>query len=101
MPQGNTGRLEIIVRDATTREGVPGVPGTVTFKFPTEPAGPSTTFLTDPRGVALFPGLGTGNYVMKLGEEYRALPFRDYIWIDPGDQKRVEIPVNRTVKVSV
>jgi hypothetical protein len=99
--QSSTGRLEIIVRDAKTREGLPGVPVTVTFKYPTEPAGPSTTLVTDPRGIAVFSALGTGNYLMKLGEGYKPLPYTEYTFIDPGKEKRIEISVNRTASVSV
>lgn len=99
--QSTTGRLEIIVHDANTREGVPGVPVTVTFKFPDEPAGPSTTLVTDPRGLAVFSALGEGMYRIKLGEEYRALPFTDYILLDPGDQKHLDLAVNRIANVSV
>jgi hypothetical protein len=101
LQQGATGRVEIMVRDANTREGVPGVPVTLTFKFPTEPAGPSTTLLTDPRGLAAFSALGAGNYIIKLGDAFRPLPFTEYIWVDAGDQKRVELAVNRIANVSV
>jgi hypothetical protein len=99
--QSTTGRVEIMVRDANTREGVPGVPVTLTFKFPNEPAGPSTTLVTDPRGLAVFSALGEGMYRIQLGEEFRPLPFTDYVLLDPGDQKRLDLEVNRIANVSV
>jgi Carboxypeptidase regulatory-like domain len=99
--QSMTGRVEIMVRDANTREGVPGVPVTLTFKFPNQPAGPSTSLLTDPRGLAVFSALGEGMYTIKLGETFKPLPFTDYVLLDGGDQKRLELAVNRIANVSV
>src|SRR5688572_32741721 len=99
--QSTTGRVEILVRDASTREVLPGVPVTLTFKFPTEPAGPSTSLLTDPRGLAVFSGLATGNYIIKFGDGFKPLPFTEYVWIDAGDQKRVDVVVNRIAIVRV
>jgi hypothetical protein len=99
--QGNTARIEIVLRDAATREAVPGVPVTVTLKYPLEPAGPSTTLLTDPRGIAVFSGLTAAPYLIKLGESYRTSGFNDFILLEPGDQKQFEILVNRTANVSV
>jgi len=93
--QSTTGRVEILVRDANTNEGVPGVPVTLTLKVPDELASPSMTLLTDPRGLAAFPALGEGTYSINVGEEFRPLPFTDYLVLDPGGQKRLDLAVNR------
>ena len=62
--QGETGRVEVVVRDATTKQLLVGIPITLTYKFPNEPSGFSSTVLTDPRGVAQFPGVVTGRYLI-------------------------------------
>ncbi len=70
--------------DTNTREAVPGVPVTLTLKFPTEPEGPSTTIVTDPRGLATFTALSAGSYIMKISAErleVGALP--TYALVDP------------------
>jgi hypothetical protein len=99
--QGNTARIEILIRDAATRDAVPGVPVIVTLKYPLEPAGPSTTLLTDPRGIAVFSGLTAAPYLIRLGESYKPNGFNDFILLEPGDRKQFEILVNRTASVSV
>ena len=99
--QGTTGRVEIMVRDANTSEGVPGVPVTLTFQFPNETAGTSMTLVTDPRGLAVFSALGEGIYRVRLAEEFRPLPFTDYVLLDPGGQKRLDLAVSRIANVSV
>jgi hypothetical protein len=37
LQQGTSGTVEITIRDASTREGIVGVPVTLTYKLPTEP----------------------------------------------------------------
>jgi hypothetical protein len=68
----STGRLDIVVRDANTHEGVSGVPVTLTLRVPNEPAGLSGTAFTDPRGLAIFSALGVGSYAIRLGEGFQA-----------------------------
>jgi hypothetical protein len=101
LPQSQTGRIEVTVLDGTTDEPVSGVGVTVTFKFPLEPAGPSTTLYSDPRGRLVFSALPTGNYQFNVAgrEDLRAPVFPD-IWIDPGDQKKVDVRVRRVFTVT-
>src|SRR5262245_48833712 len=84
-----------------TGDVLPGVPVTLTFKFPTEPAGPASTLLTDPRGVAVFSGLAAGSYVPSFGKGYRPSTTISYLLIDSGDRKRLELSVRRVATVSV
>jgi hypothetical protein len=98
----STGRVEILVRDASTSEGIPGVPVSLTFRLPNEPSRPPTTLITDPRGVATFSALSVGSYAVSIGEGYQAqagsLPAS--ILIDPGTQRRVEIAARRIANVT-
>jgi hypothetical protein len=98
--QGETARLEIVVRDSGTRDGVAGVPVTVTFKFPLEPAGVSSTLVTDPRGVAAFSGLSAGSYVIKLGDGFNSRAIPDYVLLDAGERRHIEIPVAQVARVT-
>jgi len=95
-----TGRVEILVHDSTTREGVPGVPITLTFKVPNEPAGPANTLVTDPRGLTTFSALRAGAYTINIGEGFQAVSSSEYVLVEAGTQKRVEIPVKRVTTVA-
>jgi len=99
--QGETGRVEVVVRDSVTTELLVGFPVTLTYKFPNEPAGLSSTVFTDPRGMALFSGLVTGRYLI-TSESFATLRTEDSIVvIDPGDRKRVDIGVTPLATVTV
>jgi hypothetical protein len=87
----STGRVEITLRDVNTREAVPGVLITLTSRVPNEPAGLSTTLVTDPRGLATFAALSAGPYAIRIGEGFQAAPSSEYIVVDPGNPKRMEI----------
>jgi hypothetical protein len=64
MPQEvKNGTLTVIARDAITQQGISRVFVTLTYKFPQEPAGASTSLLTDQQGRATF-NLPTGNFVV-------------------------------------
>src|SRR5215207_11773041 len=83
----NTGRVELTVRDANSGHGVPGVAVTLTFKLPNETAGQAITLVTDPRGLAMFPSLNPGSYVIKVAAEgLDTRSFTDYVLVDPGSQ---------------
>jgi len=99
--QGETGRVEIVVRDAVTGQALPGVPVTLTLKPFGEPNGPSSTVVTDPRGVALFSGLANGTYAPSVTEPYRAASTPGFLLIDPGERQRVDVRVQRLSTVSV
>ena len=98
----STGRLDIVVRDANTREGVSGVPVTLTLRVPNEPAGLSSTVFTDPRGLAIFSALGVGSYAIRLGEGFQAqggsLPA--FVTLDAVTTRKLEISVKRIATVS-
>ena len=98
----STGRLDIVVRDANTREGVSGVPVTLTLRVPNEPAGLSSTVFTDPRGLAIFSALGVGSYAIRLGEGFQAqggsLPA--FVTVDAVTPRQLEISVKRIATVS-
>ena len=98
----STGRLDIVVRDANTREGVSGVPVTLTLRVPNEPAGLSSTVFTDPRGLATFSALGAGSYAIRLGEGFQAqggsLPA--FVAVDAATPRKLEISVKRIATVS-
>jgi hypothetical protein len=98
----STGRVEIVVRDATTREGIPGVSITLTSRSPNEPAGPPNTMFTDPRGLALFAALNAGPYTISLGEAYRAQgsSMPSYVLVEPGTSRRVDISVKGIATVT-
>ena len=95
-----TGRVEILVHDSTTREGVPGVPITLTFKVPNEPAGPANTLVTDPRGLTTFSALRAGAYTINIGEGFQAVSSSENVLVEAGTQKRLEIPVKRVTTVA-
>src|SRR5688572_11267498 len=100
LAQGETGRVEVVVRDAMTKELLVGIPVTLTYKFPNEPAGLSSTVLTDPRGVAQFSGVVTGRYLI-TSETFVSLRTEDSIVVlDPGERKRVEIAVKPLATVT-
>jgi hypothetical protein len=87
LQQGRTGRVEITVRDATTRESITGVRVTLTA----EPAGPSEIIATDSRGLATFPALTPGNYRIQFpADRVRVEAYSDYVRVDPGSQNSRE-----------
>jgi Carboxypeptidase regulatory-like domain len=98
--QSTTGRVEITVRDANTREGVAGVPITLTFRVPNEPPGSPNTLVTDPRGLITFPALRTGAYTVSIAEGFQAVSSSEYFLVDAGAQNRVEITVKRITTVA-
>jgi hypothetical protein len=98
----STGRVEILVRDASTREGVSGVPVWLILRVGNELGGIGNTVFTDSRGLATFPALSAGTYITGIGENYRAeadsLPF--LLLVEAGTSRRIEVPVRRIAKVS-
>ena len=99
--QNDFGRLEVTVRDAGTRQGVVGVPVTLTASTGNEVRIPEATVLTDPRGVAVFPSLPLGTYFLKSdGTGYKPLSFTQYLFIEAGVRKTVEIPINQAAIVT-
>jgi hypothetical protein len=95
-----TGRIEVVVRDASTREGIFGVP---VYLFVGTPNGrAANAVFTDPRGLATFAALNAGPYTILLGENYRAeagsLP--SPLSVDGGTSRRLEVPVKRIAHVT-
>jgi hypothetical protein len=97
----STGRIEVLVRDAATREGVPGVPVHLLVQVGNQGSTVDAVF-TDTRGLATFPAVNAGTYGLSLGENYRAeggsLPFR--LLVEGGTSRRFDVPVRRTAHVS-
>src|SRR6187401_2580316 len=69
--QSATGRVEILVRDRNTVEGISGVPVSLALQARNQPPRPADTAFTDSRGVAAFPALSVGGYTIKIGEIYQ------------------------------
>jgi len=101
LAQGETGQVEIVVRHALTGETLPGVPVTLTLKPFGEPNGPSSTVVTDPRGVAVFSGLANGTYAPSVTEPYRAAYTLGFLVLDPGERPRIDVRVQRLSTISV
>lgn len=98
--QAGAGRVDITVRDVNTREVVPGVPVSLSFRVPNGPAGLFNTIVTDPRGLATFSALSAGAYTIRIGEGFQAASSSEYIVVDPGTQQRMEILVKRIATVT-
>lgn len=74
MPQQvKNGTVSVIARDAITQQGISGVFVNLTYKFPREPAGASTSLLTDQQGRATF-NVPPGNYQMAAERQGYAIP---------------------------
>lgn len=93
--QGNGSVVELTLRDAVTRQVVPAVQVTLTYKFPNEPPGLSHVLYTDDAGRVSFKDLPEGNYVLAIDRKgYVPLSLPDRVWIDSGQKQAFQISLN-------
>jgi len=98
--QSEPGRLEVVVRDASSGESLVGVTVNLTLRESRLPVKPSFSAVTDRTGLVSFLALEPGEYALTL-ESYRPLKTIEHLWIESGERPHLDISVYRVANVTV